>query len=210
MIQVRRGIFETNSSSVHTIAIDERDLDKNRVPKKVTFRLGNYGWGFSNISNLQDYIWTAIVMSVQYAEEYGTTNRLDYMPSSIEEAMQIVGKAFAKYDIETEFLDESRRGLTYIRMRNYSDSKYPERHCDRLKIREMSDYGDIDHFSCVEGLLDKVLKDPDEIVKLVCGEKSFIVTGNDNEDIKEVLPDGDKMINKAKKDKDLWVYVKGN
>lgn len=210
MIQVRRAIFETNSSSVHTIAIDERDLDKNRVPKKVTFRLGNYGWGFSNISNLQDYIWTAIVMSVQYAEEYGTTNRPDYMPSSIEEAMQIVGKAFAKYDIETEFLDESRRGLTYIRMRNYSDSKYPERHCDRLKIREMSDYGDIDHFSCVEGLLDKVLKDPDEIVKLVCGEKSFIVTGNDNEDIKEVLPDGDKMINKAKKDKDLWVYVKGN
>lgn len=210
MIQIRRGIFETNSSSVHTIAIDERDLDKNKVPKKVTFRLGNYGWGFSNISNLQDYIWTAIVMSVQYAEEYDTTNRPDYMPSSIEEAMQIVGNAFAKYGIETEFLDESRRGLTYIRMRNYSDSKYPERHCDRIKIREMSDYGDIDHFSCVEGLLDKVLKDPDEIVKLVCGEKSFIVTGNDNEDIKEVLPDGAKMINKAKKDKDLWVYVKGN
>ena len=69
MVQIRRGIFETNSSSVHTIAIDERDLDKNKVPKKVTFKLDNYGWGFSNISNMQDYIWTAIVMSVQNADE---------------------------------------------------------------------------------------------------------------------------------------------
>lgn len=210
MMQVRRGIFETNSSSVHTIAIDERDLDKNKVPKKVVFRLGNYGWGFSNIDNLQDYIWTAIVMSVQYGDEYGTEGRPDYMPSSMEEAMQIVGNAFAKYGIETEFLDESRRGLTYIRMRNYRDDKYPDRYCDRLKIRETSDYGDIDHYDAVVGLLNKVLQDPDELVKLVCGEKSFIVTGNDNEEIETILPDEAKMMDNARNDKDLWVYVKGN
>ena len=210
MMQVRRGVFETNSSSVHTIAIDERDLDKNKLPKKVTFRLGNYGWGFSNIANLQDYIWTAIVMSVQYGSEYGTEGRAKYLPSTMEEAMQIVGNAFAKYGIETEFVDESRRVLTYIRLKSYGDEKYPDRHCDRLKIREMSDYSDIDHYEDIGGLLDKVLQNPDELVKLVCGEKSFIVTGNDNEDIEEILPDDAKMIDNARKNKDLWVYVKGN
>lgn len=210
MVQIRRGVFETNSSSVHTIAIDERDLNKNKLPKKVTFKLDNYGWGFSNISRIQDYIWTAIVMSVQYGSEYGTSNSPDYLPKSMEEAMEIVGKAFAKYGIETEFLDESRRGLNFIRLKDYHDERHPERHCNRLKVREMSDSGDIDHYEDVGGLLDKVLKDPDELVKLVCGEKSFIVTGNDNEDIEDMLPDEAKMIDKSKSDKDVWVYVKGN
>ena len=51
MRQVRRGVFETNSSSTHTITIKgENKLEKSEfstdINGKVRAKFGNYGWAF--------------------------------------------------------------------------------------------------------------------------------------------------------------------
>ena len=43
MIQVRRGVFETNSSSTHSIVICRQDTPQTF--DRVTFSIGEYGWG---------------------------------------------------------------------------------------------------------------------------------------------------------------------
>lgn len=48
MIQIRNGIFETNSSSVHAICIAKpRKNSEFEFPTQMDVSLGNYGWDFS-------------------------------------------------------------------------------------------------------------------------------------------------------------------
>lgn len=42
MIQIRQSVFETNSSSVHSLCISKK---KPKIPKKIIFRAGEYAWG---------------------------------------------------------------------------------------------------------------------------------------------------------------------
>ena len=43
--QIRRGCFETNSSSTHAICITKADVNKEDLPSHVTFTHGEFGWG---------------------------------------------------------------------------------------------------------------------------------------------------------------------
>ena len=53
--QIRSGVFETNSSSVHSIAIP-----RNCSPVDyVSFRTDDFGWGFEEV-DAADYFYTAI------------------------------------------------------------------------------------------------------------------------------------------------------
>lgn len=56
MIQVRNGIFETNSSSVHAISIYTK-LPKT-IPDHIDLHCGEYGWEMDTYP-LPDYIFTA-------------------------------------------------------------------------------------------------------------------------------------------------------
>lgn len=56
MIQVRNGIFETNSSSVHAISV--YTVPPKDLPKKIHLTLGEYGWGHG-LYSLPNYIFTA-------------------------------------------------------------------------------------------------------------------------------------------------------
>ena len=55
MKQIRNGVFETNSSSTHSIAIP-RSCDKQNY---ISFRIDEFGWGFDEV-NPADYFYTAI------------------------------------------------------------------------------------------------------------------------------------------------------
>lgn len=64
MIQIRKNVFETNSSSVHTICIAKNYDYTNNIPKNITFRVGEYGWGYDCLSCLSErasYLYTAIL-----------------------------------------------------------------------------------------------------------------------------------------------------
>lgn len=55
MIQIRNNVFETNSSSTHSIAIP-RSCDNITY---ISFHIGEYGWGLSE-AEPADYFYTAI------------------------------------------------------------------------------------------------------------------------------------------------------
>ena len=78
MINIRRGLFETNSSSVHTLVLNTQDywdykLDKDKYQKNldkwgyksIKVECGNYGRVpqpiLYTIKDKADYLWTAII-----------------------------------------------------------------------------------------------------------------------------------------------------
>lgn len=56
---IRKGTFETNSSSVHSICISKKPVG-NVKGKKISFYLGEYGWE-NNTDDTADYLYTAIM-----------------------------------------------------------------------------------------------------------------------------------------------------
>lgn len=62
MINIRRSIFETNSSSVHAICI-AKENDYN-IPSSLNFEVGEFGWGEDFIYDtweLASYLYTGIL-----------------------------------------------------------------------------------------------------------------------------------------------------
>lgn len=57
MIKVRKGCFETNSSSTHAICIPDTLL---YTPRHVDFGIGEWGWSVDN-PEPEDYLYTAIL-----------------------------------------------------------------------------------------------------------------------------------------------------
>lgn len=58
MRQIRNNVFETNSSSMHSIAISKEPVAG--FPESIYFYLGEYGWEFDNVSPAS-YLYTAIM-----------------------------------------------------------------------------------------------------------------------------------------------------
>lgn len=56
--QVRCGVFETNSSSTHSIAIPKNA----HIPDHVSFHIGEFGWGWEQ-EDAADYLYTAIYVT---------------------------------------------------------------------------------------------------------------------------------------------------
>lgn len=58
-IAIRKGVYETNSSSVHSICISKEPI-LNVKGRKINFYLGEYGWEFRSV-NPANYLYTAIM-----------------------------------------------------------------------------------------------------------------------------------------------------
>lgn len=58
MIQIRNGVFETNSSSTHSICIQKKPVDADY--SHIVFNIGSYGWEEREV-NFGDYLYTAIL-----------------------------------------------------------------------------------------------------------------------------------------------------
>lgn len=65
-ITVRHGVFETNSSSTHSIVISKKAVTE--LPKSIEFCQGDYGWEFEQYS-LPNYLYTAICNRDEYIEK---------------------------------------------------------------------------------------------------------------------------------------------
>lgn len=58
MRQIRNNVFETNSSSIHSIAISKEPVAG--FPNVIYFHLGEFGWKFEEVDPA-DYLYTAIM-----------------------------------------------------------------------------------------------------------------------------------------------------
>lgn len=76
-ISIRNGVFETNSSSVHSICISKAPVSPNN--KTIGFYLNEYGWENESY-NAADYLYTAMVLS----DEYRDTNCIEHLKNVLD------------------------------------------------------------------------------------------------------------------------------
>lgn len=58
MIQIRQGVFETNSSSTHSIVIPKKT---DKTAQYIEFHIGEYGWENRTVYDTASYLYTAIL-----------------------------------------------------------------------------------------------------------------------------------------------------
>lgn len=90
-VKIRKGLFETNSSSTHTIVIanNNRNDFKKSLPEKLYFNAGCFGWEFDKYTDVHDrasYLFTGL-LSYSVCEKY----------------IPIIKKTLKKYDVEAVF-----------------------------------------------------------------------------------------------------------
>ncbi len=107
MKKIRKGIFETNSSSTHTLVISTGDIMNIESP--LVFRFGEFGWEFEEYSCPADrasYLWT-----------YFVYNYYDYDKKSYEKVYEWRDKlknVLESEGIECEFEDPETNDTGYI------------------------------------------------------------------------------------------------
>ena len=97
MIQIRKGTFETNSSSTHSICISKEPV--TRYPRSVHFSLGRYGWEQDTVEDTASYLYTGIMECTNAVQE-----------TFLERIKNIL----AKHDIEATFEEERKDSYFYV------------------------------------------------------------------------------------------------
>ena len=191
MIQIRRNVFETNSSSTHSLAIPQDYDTYNIKKKKINFHLGYYGRPSKPVkANPADYLYTAIMQDVcwfmwgdGFTEEardaiISSSNTPDWRKycheavNRLNKLKAILDEYHIKYEFEelvwgVEFDWNDRKSYGFLR-----DEKY-------AKNRSFG----IDHGSEAKTLVDMLLANPEECMKFLLGGK--VIVGSDECDDEE-------------------------
>ena len=150
--QVRRGTFETNSSSTHAICIT-KSAYRHNLFSHIDFETGEFGWEndeYDSLYNKASYLITAILSfdkeeadeNLQKLKDILDSNNIEYtLPELKVDSWDYDGKTRYYYDID----------------------------------------GYIDHSSETKDFVNDVLSDSDKLFRYLFGN-SVIITGNDNSD----------------------------
>ena len=146
---IRQETFETNSSSTHAIAIIKDNGYK--IPKKINFNFGEFGWEYNVYRNTNDkasYLYTMIqYFDTSYIPGY---NKKDEYIAKIE-----------------EYLD--KEGI------NYKFEEY------RINDYGWYDNGYVDHGCNNPDIIEDILEDKETFFRFLFDERSYVSTGNDND-----------------------------
>lgn len=154
MRSIRRGAWETNSSSTHAICIKNigwrecKNINTSKI-KTLHFGFGEFGWEWSKISTPEEkanYLWTAIYfLSEQDVIHTDVASWKKYITNTLEEI-----------NVEATFEDALKD--------------------------ELWKYGYVDHVYELFDLIYKLSKNPTLLLSFLFKEDSYIYTGNDNEE----------------------------
>ena len=100
MIQVRKGVFETNSSSTHSIAIPR---SCSSTISGICFQIGEFGWGWESVDPA-DYFYTAI---------YETSETMAELKEKLTRLKDILVDYDIEYDFEYVDCKENNGWLSY-------------------------------------------------------------------------------------------------
>lgn len=150
--QIRRGVFETNSSSTHAICITKSEYRHNSF-SHIDFEIGEFGWEndeYDSLYKKASYLITAILSfdkdeadeNLQKLKDILDSNNIEYtLPELKVDSWEYGGKTRYYYDID----------------------------------------GYIDHSGETKDFVNDVLSDSDKLFRYLFGN-SVIITGNDNSD----------------------------
>lgn len=153
MRQERRGVFETNSSSAHSICIATNRNTELSYPAKLVFRCEDFGWGFDRLDTPEE---KAAYLYASFLNLYSREKAQDVM-AFIMETLDSVG-------VECEF-DEA----VY---HNYGSGSY-------VVNASIDHCGEDDH----QRFVDKTTSNKGRLLRYLFSEDSFVLTGNDNSDM---------------------------
>ena len=152
---IRRNVFESNSSSCHSIAIS-KDKVPNVAGKHVYFGAGEYGWEQDCVEDTASYLHTAIVDSST--------------PAQYEERINKIKEILDRYGVQYEFAP-----VEYKKSEYNPDYEYIEFASPRYQ------WAHVDHAGECAKLINALLSNDDLLIRYLFGD-SCIYTGNDNSD----------------------------
>ena len=185
--QIRRCVFETNSSSVHTLSI-VKNTNIKVFPEKVIFEPDDFGWenrSYTETSKKASYIWECIKSIYGQEQE------------ELLKAIEKIKNFLYTYNIQCEF------PYANIKVESWTDSN-GKVHPYKVHVNDtgIKDNGYVDHAWDAKPFIDDILNDETKFINFLFDPRSFIITGNDNEDYYSESPDNG--------DADAWEYCKGN
>ena len=152
---MRRNVFESNSSSCHSIAISKEKVP-NVVGRHVYFGAGEYGWEQDCVVDTASYLHTAIVDSST--------------PAQYEEKINKIKEILDKYGVQYEFAPVKYKKSEYNP--DYEYIKFASPHYR---------WANVDHAGECSELINALLSNEDLLIRYLFGD-SCIYTGNDNSD----------------------------
>lgn len=150
MRQVRRSVFETNSSSTHSICITSERKPLMRYPTKIRFNCGTFGWEerkYTSPEMKASYFYSMLLCILSRKEA--------------EEAVIKIWDMLYEEGIECEFESPV-----------YDDDIHPD-WCENAYVDHA---GEDDAHDFVKNLL----RNKGRLLRYLFSEDSFVLTGNDN------------------------------
>lgn len=155
--QVRKNIFETNSSSTHSIVVGNNGEDIYAgLPKKLAFHGDEFGWEhelYTDTQSKADYLFTSLIYTVK---PYEYRDRIK--------------EILAKWNIETEFDD-------------IVEIKY-ESGFTRYEVKNKFCY--VDHGDENQDLVKELLEDEAKLMNYLFSDGSYVETSNDNSEYSQL------------------------
>lgn len=159
-IKIRKGFFETNSSSVHVICISK---SKGSVPRKIKLYPGEFSEGLEKYDNT-DF---KLAYILAYLSE---TNQF-------EEIIDLLYRLKTKYGIEFDYSDDSMLFLEEIftKMENGEKIDISDYSSNFIELQSMYYLG---QYSYVKNVVEKILSSNDILERFLFGD-SYVFTGSD-------------------------------
>ena len=154
--QIRQGVFETNSSSTHSICIATET--QYNIPTSIEFGFGEFGWEVDKLTSRREkanYLYTCIA----YIESF----------EKIKECINFIFKTLRKHDVKDIYFESFEYHIGVWNGELYSD----------FAPRD----GYVDHGDEAREFVEKVCSDEKLLLDYLFSDDSFILTGNDNDDI---------------------------
>lgn len=153
---IRKGVFETNSSSTHAIAIAKNKVEN--YPENLIFKLGDFAWDEEHYilpEEKASYLYTALAVYYLYGD---STEKEKFI-----EAVEYINKVLAKKGVNCTFehLDELYKG-SYEVLWKYDAT--------------------IDHVGELADFIKDILHTESRLLRFLFSYDSMIITGNDNDD----------------------------
>lgn len=197
--QVRRSVFETNSSSTHSISI-VKESTNTHFPSVVEFNSGEFSWEWENYNDYlskASYLYTAILETTQLKVTEDLADGKKRCKDLIDEKLNKIREVLYKYGIVCVFDSFEIRHYDYeVSVGKHHHNYYPDHK------------GYIDHGYELGDWVDRILNDEKLLINFLFNNDSVIETGNDNDDCpwREDFDEFEDMRNTNKYD----TYIKGN
>lgn len=154
--KIRRGVFETNSSSTHSICIARNKEPK--IPEFMQFRFGEFGWDCDTLYTpyaKASYLYTGLIANGR------------------DEDFAAILKVLSAKGVRIISVEEP-----IFEMCSYTDVEGNEQ-----KYRSGKNTGYVDHHDELKEFLDAICADEQKLSRFLFSDLSFIITGNDNDDV---------------------------